>query len=142
MTFDKLQRGLFPQFKVKELKAFPMPVNLQASEDQLVQLVAELSSGGDVIATETEDAVEFFSVNLGVLRPLSMKALRDLDWEAVKPKIKPSEREDAFQYLMTKGKRLAGLRESLVSQSMVLDELVYDLFGLSDDAKAAIRAWS
>lgn len=142
MTFDKLQRGLFPQFKVKELKAFPMPFNLDAHEEQLVQLVAELSSAGDVIATETEDAVEFFSANFGVLRPLSMKALRDLDWEAVKPKIKVSEREDAFQYLMAKGKRLAGLRESLVAQSIVLDELVYDLFGLSDDAKAAIRAWS
>ena len=142
LTFDKLQRGLFPQFKVKELKAFPMPPNLQASEDQLVDLVNDLTVGGCVIAAETDEAVEFMSMNFGLPLRLCVKAVRDLDWEVIKPKVKSSEREEAFRYLMTKGKHIRALRDSLVSQSAVLDELVYDLFGLSDDAKAAVRSWS
>lgn len=141
LTFDKLQRGLFPQFKVKELKAFPMPPDLAASEGRLIDLVGELTSGGSLIAAETSDAIEFMSMNFALPRPLCVKALRDLDWEVVKPKLKSSEREEAFKYLMTKGKHLAALRDSLVSQSAALDEVVYDLFGLSDDAKAAVRAW-
>lgn len=141
LTYDKLQRGLFPQFKVKELKAFPMPPDLEASEEQLKELVGELTAGGSVIAAETDDAIEFMSTNFGLPRPLCVKALRDVDWEVAKPKVKSSEREEAFRYLMTKGKHLAALRESLVSQSAALDEVVYDLFGLSDDAKAAVGSW-
>ena len=141
LTFDKLQRGLFPQFKVRELKAFPMPPGLKASEDELSRVVGDLVAGGSVIATDTDDAIEFMSMNFGLPRPLCAKALRDLDWEVVKPKVKSSEHEEAFKYLMTRGKHLAALRDSLVSQSVALDEVVYDLFGLSDDAKAAVRAW-
>lgn len=141
LTFDKLQRGLFPQFKVNELKAFPMPPNLEASEARLIGLVAELSLGGSVIAHETEDSIEFLSANFALPRPLCVKALRDQDWESIKPKVKTSEREQAFKYLMDKSKHLAALRESLTSQSTVLDEFVYDLFGLTDEAKATVRAW-
>ncbi len=44
-VYDKFQRGLFPQFKVKELKAFPMPMNFEPYEDELKSKVSELLAG-------------------------------------------------------------------------------------------------
>jgi hypothetical protein len=43
-----------------------MPPDLQASEDQLVDLVGDLVSGGSVIAGETDDAIEFMTMNFGL----------------------------------------------------------------------------
>jgi len=42
--FDKLQRGLFPQFKVKELKTFPIPKATQEEQAQIAGLVDEIMS--------------------------------------------------------------------------------------------------
>jgi hypothetical protein len=40
-TFDKMQRGIFPQFKVNELKLFPMPKNITDKQKQTVEKLVE-----------------------------------------------------------------------------------------------------
>lgn len=45
VRFNKLQRGLFPQFKVKELKQFPIPKNINKNiRDIVIQLVDKMLS--------------------------------------------------------------------------------------------------
>ena len=44
-TFDKMQRGIFPQFKVNELKQFPMPKTIDSKQKQaIVKFVEQLLS--------------------------------------------------------------------------------------------------
>jgi hypothetical protein len=40
-TFDKMQRGIFPQFKVNELKQFPMPKNIDNKQRQTIEKLVE-----------------------------------------------------------------------------------------------------
>jgi hypothetical protein len=40
--FGKLQRGIFPQFKINELKMFPMPITFEPYEKNIVSLVKDI----------------------------------------------------------------------------------------------------
>ena len=44
MKFDKFQRKIFPQFKIKELKEFPIPVTSKENKSKVVQLSKEIAS--------------------------------------------------------------------------------------------------
>ena len=58
--FGKLQRGLFPQFKINELASFPIPFCSKEQEKQLaeiankIMIAKEADSNADTIALETE----------------------------------------------------------------------------------------
>lgn len=141
LTFDKMQRGLFPQFKVKELKSFPIPECILDYEDQLTDLVNTFSVRGKVLAEELDDAVDFMAANFNVPRELCMKAILDMEWEKVKPKVAAADREEAFKYVMKKGNYFSTFRDSIVTQTKAIDELVYEMFGLAEEEKEMIRLW-
>ena len=58
--FGKLQRGLFPQFKINELASFPIPSCGKEQEKQLAELANKImiakkkDSNADTVALETE----------------------------------------------------------------------------------------
>ena len=56
--FGKMQRGIFPQFKVNELASFPMPKTFEPHRDELVNLVNKIitdkKTGNDTSALERE----------------------------------------------------------------------------------------
>jgi len=58
--YGKLQRGLFPQFKINELASFPIPTCGKEQEKQLAELAnkimiaKEADFNADTIALETE----------------------------------------------------------------------------------------
>ena len=59
--FDKLQRGIFPQFKVKELAQFPIPKASQTEQEEvavLVDLVMDLKKQKNVLVAEFVELVD------------------------------------------------------------------------------------
>lgn len=141
LTFDKLQRGLFPQFKVRELKTFPIPAAIEDYEDRLIALVDHLTDGGKTLASELDDTIQFMAANYSLPVELCARALADLNWDKLKPKVKESDREEVYKFMMKKGNHFAGLRQALVDQSVGIDGLVYEMFGLAEDERDAIRTW-
>jgi hypothetical protein len=51
--FGKMQRGIFPQFKVNELAMFPMPFTFAPHEDALIKLVNHI-----LTAKQTDPSVD------------------------------------------------------------------------------------
>lgn len=144
-TFDKLQRGLFPQFKVKELGRFPVAKKIADYEDRFVTAVDTLSAQGSSIASSLLAAIDFLNANYGVQRKDASNALTRRDWDIIKPYLKNStltEKEEAFTYFSAKEKVISGMQTSLEQHSTSIDELVYEMYDLTEDEKAKIRAWN
>jgi hypothetical protein len=62
ITFDKLQRGIFPQFKVNELAQFPIP-KLDLSKKRDRNLYEKIISLVDSINNQSLSAHEFLKIN-------------------------------------------------------------------------------
>jgi TaqI-like C-terminal specificity domain/N-6 DNA Methylase len=66
LKFDKLQRGLFPQFKVNELAQFPIPKATDIEQEVVAELVKELIQNKQHIKKVISDTLVSIFYELGI----------------------------------------------------------------------------
>ena len=75
--FGKLQRGLFPQFKVNELSIFPIPHASNAQQEELSRLVMKLlSTKKENISIDTSDIETAIDLKVSELYDLTLEDIK------------------------------------------------------------------
>ena len=81
--FGKLQRGLFPQFKINELSLFPIPKANKETENKLANLVKEIieKKKGDVSADikKEDNEIDNIVYNLFGLSQTEIKTIEGIN---------------------------------------------------------------
>ena len=134
-TFDKLQRGVFPQFKVSELRQFPIPshtqeeaVELKKRVGHLLELVGELAEANRVFWVVI--ASELTNVDFGSARAGWWKLAFGEFISRFKPMPLPAEKARMIGYFEEQRQVLEALDEAIDTANASVDEFVYQLFGL------------
>jgi len=137
-TFDKLQRGVFPQFKISELKQFPLPVKA-THEDKagLVELVEQM------VATHKEAQKfdsSFWRVLSTEIAGLTHSRVSSRWWESdftsfvssITPSPELKSRVKLLEFFDEQRSEMATLTDRMSEIDLSIDREVYRLFGLSD----------
>ena len=78
--FGKLQRGLFPQFKVNELSIFPIPHASNAQQEELSRLVMKiLIIKKENINIDTSELENLIDLKVAELYNLSLEDIKIID---------------------------------------------------------------
>jgi hypothetical protein len=138
-TFDKLQRKTFPQFKVKELKQFPLPKQA-AEQDELGQLARAMQTlqaqyHADVARTlavlQAEYAPKHISKRLQHFFNLGWNEFVDeLSKQRVKLSLK--QKESLYDWFRDKQQHFAALTQQLDDLNARIDRNVAACFGLDE----------
>lgn len=142
-TFDKLQRGLFPQFKVGELKQFPVPITLTDRADELRTLTQSLLDCRVALQAFLSNTTKYLSERYGLAFPNNTDFS---NWSELKSaisgsKLSPSDGEALWKHLNDKLGTLREHTDALLRAETAIDELVMELYGLEGKDRDAIRRW-
>jgi hypothetical protein len=143
-TFDKFQRGVFPQFKLAELAQFPIPRNIEQYEDQLVELVDSLTESGNARAQVLLGAINYLEASYGLSERDITEALIENRWPLLNGQLTAMslhEREKVFSYFSTKQVEISGAQKVMDELDTQVDDLVFTMFGLDSDQRSRILNW-
>lgn len=143
-TFDKFQRGTFPQFKRSELASFPIPENLAEHESQLISLVDELTTVGNSRAAMLSSAVSFLEATYELSETDTVTGLLDDDWDRIKNarpirKLSTTKLSEIYSYFKDIRDQVALAGDSITELDNKLDQLVYDIFDLTPAERSSIE---
>lgn len=143
--FDKLQRGTFPQFKVKELALFPIPKATPEQQSQVERLVTEMQSAQQQFKEMKEEFKLLATRSFGSATwPKSCTAWWELDKSAfltALPQSLPMASAEELLDLFTRRQpKLIGVNESISRLDAQLDALVEYLIGLSAEESKLIHS--
>lgn len=140
-TFNKLQRGTFPQFKVNELKQFPIidiDIKKQRPIIDLVNIMLDKNKELQDLSTKFTDLLK--ADFTGITINTTLQSWYDLNWndfvnalEKQKIALTGTLKEDwydRFNRLSTKAKTIKSTIDSTDKQ---IDALVYQLYNLTDE---------
>ncbi|MDR2762233.1 MAG: N-6 DNA methylase [Planctomycetaceae bacterium] len=139
--FDKFQRGIFPQFKVKELSLFPIAVCNKEKQKQLVGLVDKITSLQNSIQLKRQKFLRRVTDNLGNIQPLGVLEYFDrlkfkeflelLSKRKIKLRLNAqAEWEDFFNENQILCRNIV---KQITETDNEIDQLVYELYGLTED---------
>ncbi|MDR1923520.1 MAG: N-6 DNA methylase [Planctomycetaceae bacterium] len=139
--FDKFQRELFPQFKVKELALFPIPVCNKQKQKPLIALANKMLSLYADAQSGQQDFLKRLTDNLTNIKITKTLAhfdrlqYKELLAELLKQKIKiplrnQNEWEEFFNISKTK---CHNITKQIEEADRKINELVYELYGLTED---------
>lgn len=142
-TFDKLQRGLFPQFKVGELKQFPVPVAISDNADALQKLVQSyLDKHAALENFQTSSSKYLYDrYALDFTKGTDFSDWLELSSAINTSTLNPTSGEELWKYLAEKMKELQELTTSTDQAEGAIDELVMEIYNLDETEKEAIRVW-
>lgn len=158
-TFDKLQRGLFPQFKVKELKLFPIPEATPAQQESLAQKADKMLELNKILHESAKQALDFIQTKYDLKKiPQKLEKFWQLGanpfMEELKKAIKKqgvatpcpegqnkgagslarmSEQEELIQWYKEKQTILQNIENQINALDHQIDAEVYGLYGLTDE---------
>ena len=140
-TFDKLQRGTFPQFKVNELKQFPI---VQIKQEFKINLI----NFADIILLQNKELHEKSSHFINLLKAeyetieISGKLNNwyELDWKQFTNELKKqkivfsgSQKDDWFERFNRVSTEIKELQKTIDETDKQIDSLIYKLYNLTDD---------
>jgi hypothetical protein len=139
--FDKFQRGLFPQFKVKELSAFPIAICNKKRQKTLANLVEKMISLHNDIHSKRQKFLRRVTDNFDNVQPLGIlehfDRLEFKEFLAILLKRKnkfrlntQSEWEEFFNDYQTACRNIT---KQITETDSEIDQLVYELYGLTDE---------
>ena len=142
-TFDKLQRGLFPQFKVGELKQFPVPLTISEHADELQTLTQSYLDKRSALESFRASSSNYLDVRYASAFP---KGTDFSNWPEVSSAItssslSPSSGEELWTHLVEKMNELRELTDATSQAEMAIDELVMEIYQFEETDRAAIRLW-
>lgn len=143
-TYDKFQRGTFPQFKSSELASFPIPKNLSEYESELIALVDELTTIGNSRAATLSGAVSFLEATYGLSENDVVTGLLEDDWDRIKD-ARPARRlttsvlSELYAYFTEVRDQVALAGDSITDLDNKLDQLVYDIFDLTPAERSSVE---
>jgi type I restriction-modification system DNA methylase subunit len=135
-TFDKLQRGVFPQFKIGELKQFPIPTAGDEDRTQLVLMVEKMIA----LRRDFLDLDRMFWTVISTEIPgLTPSRLSGRWWEGnfadfianIVPKPSLAVRARILEFFEQQRDELIVFAEDIATADTIIDRIVYGLFGLS-----------
>ena len=140
-TFDKLQRGIFPQFKVKELQAFPIPNSTSNQQQSLAEKAEKMIELNKKLYDEKQKALELVEIEYKP-KKISQKLenfytlglnpfLDELQKQGVKLSL--SQKEDLIGWYKNKSELLNGIKTQIETLDKEIDQEVYKLYGLTED---------
>ncbi|ALF09542.1 Eco57I restriction-modification methylase domain-containing protein [Parageobacillus thermoglucosidasius] len=137
--FDKFQRQTFPQFKVKELKIFPIPKVSEEQEKEIVNYVKEM------LEIQRKKAKFFKKLEIVLLDSLKIKELPSsfktfFEWSVEKwlEKINQyktltiNEKEEWIEFYESKKEYIENLNNHELSLNQLIDQKVGLAFGLNE----------
>lgn len=137
-TFDKLQRGVFPQFKISELKQFPLPLGA-TYEDKvgLVKLVEQMLS---LRALAQRIDQSFWRVLSTEIPGLKHSRLGSRWWDgdfsgfisSISPTPDLNKRLKLLDFFDQQKSEMSIVAEGMSAADLSIDREVYRLFGLSE----------
>lgn len=140
-TFDKLQRGLFPQFKVNELKTFPIPNATEEQQNSLSQKAERMIELNKSLQEETTKAIELIeleykpkkvSQNLMSFYTLGLNPfIEELEKQGVKLSL--TQKEDLISWYKTKSELLNKIKSEIDTLDRQIDQEVYKLYNLTPE---------
>jgi hypothetical protein len=139
--FDKFQRGIFPQFKVKELALFPIPVCNKPKQKRLISLADKMLALNADIQTRRQRFLRRLSDNFSrvritqVLKQFDELEFKQLTAELRKQKIKVlfKKQDELEEYFFEYQTQCRDLSRQIADTDNEIDRLVYELYGLTDD---------
>lgn len=140
-TFGKLQRGIFPQFKIKELQTFPICNASLEIKKNLSDKVQSLIQLNKTLVEEQRKAIKLFEIeykpkniskNLEHFYELGLNPFfEELEKQGVKLSL--SQKEDLISWYKLKSKLLNGLKTQIETLDNEIDQEVYKIYGLTQD---------
>ncbi|MDR1483644.1 MAG: N-6 DNA methylase, partial [Planctomycetaceae bacterium] len=138
--FDKFQRGIFPQFKLKELGLFPMAICNKKKQKTFTHLADKMISLHNELQLKRQKFLKHVTDNLENVQPLGVlehfDRLEFKDFLAVllKRKIKfrlhtQNEWEEFFNEYQSICRNIT---KQIAETDHEIDQLVYKLYGLTD----------
>lgn len=140
-TFGKLQRGIFPQFKIKELQTFPICNASSEIKQKLSNKVQSLIQLNKTVIDERRKAIKLFEIEYklkkisrGMLYFYTLGINPFID-ELVKygANLTLSQKEDLITWYKRKSEYLNSIVETIAKTDHEIDQEVYKLYGLTDD---------
>ena len=146
-TFDKLQRKTFPQFKVKELKRFPIPAADTVQQQRLADKAKQMLELRETLHAETVKALDIIAAEY---KPKSvsqrLQAFYRLGWnefveelEHQRVKLSLRQKDELLEWFRNKQKVLGDLEKSVAQLDSSIDADVYALYGLSLEEVASVE---
>jgi hypothetical protein len=139
--FDKLQRGIFPQFKVKELALFPIPVCNKPKQKRLISLAGKMLALNADIQTRRQRFLRRLSDNFSrvritqVLKQFDELEFKQLTAELRKQKIEVlfKKQDELEEYFFEYQTQCRDLSRQIADTDSEIDRLVYEIYSLTDD---------
>ncbi|MEZ4525955.1 MAG: N-6 DNA methylase [Desulfobacterales bacterium] len=143
-VFDKFQRKTFPQFKISELKTFPMPNISIYKQKPFIDKTDFMLTQNKAMHHLKSDFLTFVQ---NELKPVSIsKKLEnwpDLDWDQFKIELKKAkvkfddlnlkDRKQWQDYFLEQQKKTLEIKSVIDKTDREIDKMVYDLYGLTPE---------
>lgn len=145
-TFDKLQRKTFPQFKINELKTFPIPAAADSQSKHIASLVKAIVTEKQQLADKANVSLRILQKEYGIKPTNVIKHFYELEWDSFydelikqRAKLNLSQKEEVMAWFNGKQKELKTLQDAVKSTNQAIDKAVYGLYGLSNDEIALVE---
>ena len=148
-SFDKFQRKTFPQFKVNELKRFPIPKLNSKSENILSEKVTAIMSGYKDSSILSERFAKLIQTEFKIKKLVSkLENWYDLEFsdfvEEIEKAIKPqnlslSQKAEWMTYFETEKAKAVALKNQIDQTDKEIDQMVYALYDLTVEEIAFIE---
>jgi len=142
--FDKLQRGVFPQFKVKELAMFPVPKADNAQKNQISDMVQTAMQQHTDLHAKIDRFQKLVMAEYGIekwgrkLNEWWTMDFADFTKTLKLTKLSLAEKDDLMTLYEKYKAELSSLTTKIAKTDRVIDDMVFDLYGLSDEEREII----
>jgi type I restriction-modification system DNA methylase subunit len=139
--FDKFQRGIFPQFKVKELALFPIPICNKQKQKTLIALADKMLAFNTDYQNRHQRFLRRLSDNFiriritETLKRFDKMEFKQLLAELRKQKIKVffNKQDELEAYFIDYRTQCQNLSQQIATTDQQIDKLVYKLYDLTDE---------
>lgn len=142
ISFNKFSRTIFPQFKVNELRRFPVPNDTSKQYDFVDKAKNMLSLNRDM-----QEKSSSFLKNIQAKYSVS-KITRKLEkwWELdfteflkeTKISISLTEQEELMTYFEIRRTEVRSIDAEIRKTDMEIDNMVFDLYGLTEEERRVV----
>ncbi|MBI1833898.1 MAG: N-6 DNA methylase [Candidatus Andersenbacteria bacterium] len=145
-TFNKFQRKIFPQFKVNELAQFPIYKASEGAQGEIVEKVRQLLSMSGDFNQKLEKAQKLFAHEFSLPSiPKKAKSFYKQEFEdflrTIKVSVSIQKKSELMDFFTTTKQELLTLLQTIQKLNKEIDELVMNLYKISDEEKRIIRSF-
>lgn len=144
--FDKLQRKTFPQFKIAELKMFPIPKTDDSIQQDLANLARKITKLNTTLLDERKRLFEILSGRLKIKPTGILTNFYQLGWnefvtelEKQKIKLELSEQDKLNNWFNKVKKSLLDLEKEIKDIDQKIDTIIYNLYDLNGEEISLIE---